>query len=61
MIVEASECNEGTSQRRPRTQPIDIRPLDSMDRENVEIENNPSDIAVWGQDYLQRVRHCFLV
>ncbi|KAJ3864299.1 hypothetical protein EV359DRAFT_81551 [Lentinula novae-zelandiae] len=51
---EASECNEGTSQRRPRTQPIDIRPLDSMDRENVEIENNPSDIAVWGQDYLQR-------
>ncbi|KAJ3852513.1 hypothetical protein EV368DRAFT_64867 [Lentinula lateritia] len=50
----ASECNEGSSQRRPRTQPIDIRPLDSMDWENVEIENSSSDIAVWGQDYLQR-------
>ncbi|KAJ3795483.1 hypothetical protein GGU11DRAFT_223629 [Lentinula aff. detonsa] len=46
----ASNCDEGTSGPKSSTQPTVIRPLDSLNRGNIEIE----DISVWVEDYLQR-------
>ncbi|KAJ4466236.1 hypothetical protein J3R30DRAFT_2280291 [Lentinula aciculospora] len=50
---EASDCNIGTSQLLPQ-KPVDIRPLDSMNKEHIDVGDEPSNISAWGEDYLQR-------